>query len=191
MIVVTRHGFVAGGYFAPTAQGEFAIMRLAARRAFISGAGGGIGEAADLKFAGEGVRVIAADIRRDAAEATARKVKKLGGDAVAVSGDIADPTACRALIDEGARAFDGFDIMFNNAGIVLPDDKGPVETSVEVWNKTIAVNLTGVFLASKFGIPHLMKAGGGAIVNNASAVALVGSAFPRSPTPRPRTAFFR
>jgi NAD(P)-dependent dehydrogenase (short-subunit alcohol dehydrogenase family) len=69
--------------------------------------------------------------------------------------------------------------MFNNAGIVLADDTGPVETPLEAWDQTVRVNLTGVFLACKFGIPHLLKAGGGSVVNNASVVALVGSAYPQ------------
>jgi NAD(P)-dependent dehydrogenase (short-subunit alcohol dehydrogenase family) len=154
-------------------------MRLAGKRAFVSGAGGGIGEATALKFASEGAGVIAADIRREAAEATAQKIAASGGRSVAVSGDIADPRSCQALIDEGAAALGGIDIMFNNAGIVMPDDKGPIDTPVAIWDKTIAVNLTGVFLACKYGIPHLLKAGGGVVVNNASVVALVGSAYPQ------------
>jgi NAD(P)-dependent dehydrogenase (short-subunit alcohol dehydrogenase family) len=154
-------------------------MRLAGKRAFVSGAGGGIGEAAALKFAREGARVIAADIRGEAAAATQRKIQESGGEAVAVAGDIADPAACKKLIDEGVRALGGLDVMFNNAGIVLPEDKGPVDTPVAIWDKTIAVNLTGVFLACKYGIPHLLKSGGGAVVNNASVVALVGSAYPQ------------
>jgi NAD(P)-dependent dehydrogenase (short-subunit alcohol dehydrogenase family) len=154
-------------------------MRLKGKRAFISGAGSGIGEATALKFAEEGAQIIAADIRTDAAEATAARIKKAGGKAVAVSGDIADASGCRAMIDKGAAALGGLDIMFNNAGIVLGDDKGPVDTPLAVWDKTIAVNLTGVFLACKYGVPHLLKAGGGAVVNNASVVALVGSAYPQ------------
>ncbi len=154
-------------------------MRLAGKRAFISGAGGGIGEATALKFAAEGARIIAGDIRRDAADAVAARIKKSGGEAVAVSGDIADPAACQAMIDQGAAFLGGLDIMFNNAGIVLADDKGPLDTPMPVWDKTIAVNLTGVFLACKYGIPHLLKAGGGSVVNNSSVVALVGSAYPQ------------
>lgn len=154
-------------------------MRLTGKRAFVSGAGGGIGEAAALTFAREGAQVIVADIRRDGAAATARKIAEQGGKAVVVSGDIADPAACSRLIDEGVRALGGLDIMFNNAGIVLPEDKGALDTPIEIWDKTIAVNLTGVFLACKYGIPHLLKSGGGAVVNNASVVALVGSAYPQ------------
>jgi len=154
-------------------------MRLKGKRAFISGAGSGIGEAAALKFAAEGARVILADIRSSAVEAVAARIVAAGGEAVAVSGDIADPEQCRAMIDEGAMRLGGLDLMFNNAGIVLGEDTGPVETPLEIWEQTIRVNLTGVFLACKFGIPHLLRAGGGAVVNNASVVALVGSAYPQ------------
>ena len=154
-------------------------MRLKGKRAFISGAGSGIGAATALKFAAEGARIIAGDIRRDAAEAIVQKITQAGGEAVAVTGDVADPAACQAMIDKGVSALGGLDIMFNNAGIVLAADKGPLDTPLAVWDKTIAVNLTGVFLACKFGIPHLLKAGGGAVVNNASVVALVGSAYPQ------------
>ena len=154
-------------------------MRLKGKRAFISGAGSGIGEAAALKFAAEGARVILADIRSPAVEAVAARIAAAGGEAVAVSGDIADPEQCRQMIDEGARQLGGLDLMFNNAGIVLAEDTGPVETALEIWDQTIRVNLTGVFLACKFGIPHLLLAGAGAVVNNASVVALVGSAYPQ------------
>ncbi|MFI5018816.1 MAG: SDR family NAD(P)-dependent oxidoreductase [Dongiales bacterium] len=154
-------------------------MRLKGKRAFISGAGSGIGEAAALKFAAEGARVILADIRSPAVEAVAARIVAAGGEAQAVSGNIADPEQCRHMIDEGAMRLGGLDLMFNNAGIVLGEDTGPVETPLEIWEQTIRVNLTGVFLACKFGIPHLLRAGGGAVVNNASVVALVGSAYPQ------------
>jgi NAD(P)-dependent dehydrogenase (short-subunit alcohol dehydrogenase family) len=154
-------------------------MRLKGKRAFVSGAGAGIGEAAALKFAREGARVIAGDIRRGAAEAVAARIAAAGGEAVAVAGDVGDPEQCRAMIDEGAAALGGLDIMFNNAGIALGEDTGPVETPLETWERTLRVNLTGVFLACKFGIPHLLMSGGGSVVNNASVVALVGSAYPQ------------
>jgi len=156
-----------------------AAMRLQGKRAFVSGAGGGIGAAAALRFARDGARVVVADIREAAAEATARRIAEAGGEAVAVAGDIAEAKACHAMIEEGARALGGLDVMFNNAGVVLPEDEGPVETPLAIWEQTIRVNLTGVFLACKYGIPHLERAGGGAVVNNASVVALVGSAYPQ------------
>jgi NAD(P)-dependent dehydrogenase (short-subunit alcohol dehydrogenase family) len=154
-------------------------MRLKGKRAFISGAGGGIGAAAALKFAREGARVVVADIRREAAEDVAARIGSEKGEAIALAGDVADEEECRALIEESAARLGGLDIMFNNAGIALDKDSGPVETPLEVWERTIRVNLTGIFLACKFGIPHLLQSGSGSVVNNASIVALVGSAYPQ------------
>jgi NAD(P)-dependent dehydrogenase (short-subunit alcohol dehydrogenase family) len=154
-------------------------MRLKGKRAFITGAGGGIGRATALKFAAEGAAVIACDLRAQPAEETARAVVAAGGQAVAVIGDLTHADACEAVFAQGAAALGGIDIMFNNAGIVAAGDDGPVETSIAVWDATIAANLTSVFLCCKFGVPHLQKAGGGVIINNASIVALVGSAYPQ------------
>lgn len=154
-------------------------MRLKGKRAFISGAGGGIGAATALKFAREGARLVLADIRREAAEAVAARITAEKGEAVVLAGDVGDADACRDLIDESVAQLGGLDIMFNNAGIVLAGDAGPIDTPLDIWERTIRVNLTGVFLACKFGIPHLLQTGGGSVVNNASVVALVGSAYPQ------------
>jgi NAD(P)-dependent dehydrogenase (short-subunit alcohol dehydrogenase family) len=154
-------------------------MRLKGKRAFITGAGGGIGRATALKFAAEGAAVIACDLRAQPAEETARAVVAAGGQAIAVIGDLTHADACEAVFAQGAAALGGIDIMFNNAGIVAAGDDGPVETSLAVWDATIAANLTSVFLCCKFGVPHLQKAGGGVIINNSSIVALVGSAYPQ------------
>ena len=154
-------------------------MRLNGKRAFISGAGGGIGRATALKFAGEGAAVIVSDIRAAPAEETARAIIAAGGKAVTAIGDLTDPAACEAVFAMGAKALGGIDILFNNAGIIAADDAGPVETPIGAWNLTLNANLTAVFLACKYGIPYLLQAGGGAIVNNASVVALVGSAYPQ------------
>jgi NAD(P)-dependent dehydrogenase (short-subunit alcohol dehydrogenase family) len=154
-------------------------MRLKGKRAFISGAGGGIGRATALKFAAEGAAVICADLHDTALTGTARALEDAGAAYKLVTGDLADAAACEAVFIEAASAFDGLDILFNNAGIVHAQDTGPVETPVAAWEKTISVNLTAVFLACKFGLPHLLASESGVIVNNASVVALVGSAFPQ------------
>ncbi len=154
-------------------------MRLNGKRAFISGAGGGIGRATALKFADEGAAVIVSDIRAEPAEETAHAIAAAGGKAVLAIGDLTDPATCEAVFASGAKALGGIDILFNNAGIVAAEDAGPVETPITAWNATISVNLTAVFLACKYGIPYLLQAGQGAIVNNASIVALVGSAYPQ------------
>jgi NAD(P)-dependent dehydrogenase (short-subunit alcohol dehydrogenase family) len=154
-------------------------MRLSGKRAFVSGAGGGIGRATALKFAAEGAAVICADVREAAAENTAQAITLAGGQAVTAIGDLSRPDSCEAVFAAGAAALGGIDILFNNAGIVLADDTGPIETPLAAWDATIAVNLTAVFLACKYGLPHLLAAGKGALVNNASVVALTGSAYPQ------------
>ena len=153
--------------------------RLQGKRALITGAGGGIGRAAALAFAREGAGVAVADIRPDAAQAVAEEIARKGGRAVALAGDVADEAGCAETIAAAERQLGGLDTLFNNAGIVLPGDNDATDTPLEVWQRTLAVDLTGVFLCCKFGIPALLRAGGGAIVNNASMVALVGSAFPQ------------
>ncbi len=154
-------------------------MRLTGKRAFISGAGGGIGRATAKKFAAEGAAVILSDIRAEPAEETAQAVVALGGTAVTAIGDLTHEDACQAVFAKGAAALGGIDIIFNNAGIVAAGDDGPEETPLPVWEATLAANLTSVFLCCKAGVPHLRAAGGGVIVNNASIVAMVGSAYPQ------------
>jgi NAD(P)-dependent dehydrogenase (short-subunit alcohol dehydrogenase family) len=154
-------------------------MRLSGKRAFVSGAGGAIGRAAALKFAVEGAAVIVSDLRAETAEETAHAIAQAGGKAVTAIGDLTSPAACEAIFATGAQALGGIDVLFNNAGIVAPDDAGPVETPLAAWDQTIAANLTAVFLACKYGLPYLLQAESGAIVNNASIVAIVGSAYPQ------------
>jgi NAD(P)-dependent dehydrogenase (short-subunit alcohol dehydrogenase family) len=154
-------------------------MRLSGKRVFITGAGGGIGRATAEKCAAEGAAVICADLQSATAEATAEAIVAAGGKAAVVTGNLTIESACHSMFAEGAKAFGGIDVIFNNAGICHGDDTGPVETPLPVWDTTIAANLTSVFLCCKAGIPHLEAAGGGVIINNASIVALVGSAFPQ------------
>jgi len=131
-------------------------MRLTGKRAFLTGAGGAIGRATALKFAAEGATVIVSDIRAEPAEATAHAITESGGIAITAIGDLTDPQACEALFFSAAQTLGGIDIIFNNAGIVDAEDSGPIETPLAAWNKTIAANLTAVFLACKYALPHLL-----------------------------------
>jgi NAD(P)-dependent dehydrogenase (short-subunit alcohol dehydrogenase family) len=154
-------------------------MRLKDKRIVITGAGSGIGRATAQKCAAEGARVVCADLHAESAEETVRLIRDAGGEAVAVIGNLTHEEACTAMFAEGAAAFGGLDAVFNNAGVCLNDDLGPVETPLSTWDKTIATNLTSVFLCCKAAIPYLLQSGNGVIINNASIVALVGSAFPQ------------
>jgi NAD(P)-dependent dehydrogenase (short-subunit alcohol dehydrogenase family) len=151
-------------------------VRLEGKIALITGAGSGIGREAAKLFAGEGARVVVAD--RDAAggEATVRAVADAGGEASFVETDVASSESVRAAIAHAEERHGGLHVLFNNAGIFPDDDGDPVTTPEPVWDRVMDVNLKGVFLGCKHGIPALLRAGGGSIINTASFVAVMGAA---------------
>jgi NAD(P)-dependent dehydrogenase (short-subunit alcohol dehydrogenase family) len=151
-------------------------VRLEGKIALITGAGSGIGREAAKLFAGEGARVVVAD--RDAAggEATVRAVADAGGEASFVETDVASSESVRAAIAHAEERRGGLHVLFNNAGIFPDDDGDPVATPEPVWDRVMDVNLKGVFLGCKHGIPALLRAGGGSIINTASFVAVMGAA---------------
>jgi NAD(P)-dependent dehydrogenase (short-subunit alcohol dehydrogenase family) len=150
--------------------------RLAGRTALITGAGSGIGRETALLFAGEGANVVAADRDGAAARACAAEIARAGGHAHAVAMDVARAAEVESAVAEAERAFGALHVLFNNAGIFPDEDGLPVDTPEAVWERVIDVNLKGVFLGCKYGIPALLRAGGGSIINTASFVAVVGAA---------------
>ena len=154
-------------------------MELSGKRALITGAAGVIGRATALRFCDQGARLILVDLDRAAAGEVCDEVKARGGQAVALAADVTDEASVAGMIAEGEAAFGGLDVLYNNAGVVLSSDQGPEETDLDTWHKTLAVNLTGVFLGCKHGLPALLRSGRGAIINAGSLVALVGSAVPQ------------
>ncbi len=150
--------------------------RLAGRTALITGAAGGIGREAARLFAAEGARVVVADQDRAGGEATAAAIRADGGEALFVATDVARSDDVRAAVETAERRFGALHVVFNNAGIFPAEDGSPVDTPEQVFDRVIAVNLKGVFLGCKHGIPALLRAGGGAIVNTASFVAVMGAA---------------
>ncbi|MCL5046783.1 MAG: SDR family oxidoreductase [Actinobacteria bacterium] len=148
-------------------------MKLDGKVAVITGAGSGIGRATALLFAQEGARVVVADLAVDGGEETVRLIAAQGGRSSFIRTDVASAESVANLINGTISRYERLDIIFNNAGIDLAH---PVtETSEEVWDKTIAVNLKGVFLGCKYAIHQMIKNGGGSIVNTASVLALVAS----------------
>jgi NAD(P)-dependent dehydrogenase (short-subunit alcohol dehydrogenase family) len=153
--------------------------RLDGKVALITGAGNGIGRAAARRFAAEGARVVVADIVEDAGRATAESVSEAGGQAVFVPVDVTDAGQVEAMVDAATRAYGGLHVLYNNAGIFPADDASVTDTPESTWDRVLAVNLKGVFLGCRFGVPAMVDSGGGSIVNVSSLVALVGSAVPQ------------
>ena len=147
--------------------------RLDGKVAVITGAGGGMGREAAILFTEEGARVCVADVDGQAAEET---VSVCPGEAFSVEVDVADEEGVAALYAQTSERFGGVEVLYNNAGISPGDDASVLETSVEAWQRVQDINAKGVFLCCKHGIPHLLKRGGGSVINVASFVALVGAA---------------
>lgn len=147
-------------------------MRFEGKVVLITGAGVGIGRAAAIRFAREGAKVAVNSLTPANGLETLRLLKEAGGQGIYIQGDVSKEADARRMVEGTVKAFNHVDILVNNAGIVLP---GRVDnTSEEDWDRSMAVNLKGVFLVSKYAIPEMRKARGGVIVNNASVVALKG-----------------
>jgi NAD(P)-dependent dehydrogenase (short-subunit alcohol dehydrogenase family) len=150
--------------------------RLAGRVALITGAASGIGREAAALFAAEGARVAIADLDPAAGEAAAEALRRAGGEACFVRCDVSRAADVQAAVAAAEERFGALHVLFNNAGVFPGADGSPVDTPEEVFDRVLAVNLKGVFLGCKFGIPALLRAGGGSIVNTASFVAVMGAA---------------
>ena len=145
--------------------------RLVGRRAIVTGGGSGIGRAASIRLAQEGARVAVLDKRGDLADTTAAAIKDAGGESIALACDVSREAELAAAVEAAAQAFGGLDSLFANAGTA---GAGWIhETAVEDWEAVLRVNLTGVFLAAKHAIRHMLEAGGGAIVTTGSIASLV------------------
>ncbi len=150
-------------------------MRLQNKRAVVTGAGTGIGAACARKFAAEGCAVAIVDVDEARANIVAAEISDAGGSALAVRADVTQRSDLASAFATVESAFGGVDIVMNNAGIVHPDDGDIAETPDDAWDRTLEVNVKSVFLGCNLAIPALLRQGGGAILNTASIVALVGS----------------
>ncbi len=154
-------------------------MRLQDKVALITGAGSGIGRETALLFAQEGAKIVVVDVNDDAGQKTVQMVQQIGGQATYVRADISKAAECENMVKTAEATFGKLNILFNNAGISHANDDDAINTKEDVWDLTMAINLKGVFLGCKYGIPALRRAGGGSIINTASFVALLGAATPQ------------
>ena len=139
--------------------------------AIVTGGSFGIGRAAALLFAKKGAKVVVADCIEE--QETIQLIKSLGGEAIFVQCDVSKSEEVKAMVDKTIQVYGRLDFAFNNAGI--EGVSAPTQDCTEEnWDKTININLKGVWLCMKYQIPHMLKQGKGAIVNNASIAGLVG-----------------
>ncbi|HWE33453.1 MAG TPA: SDR family oxidoreductase [Solirubrobacteraceae bacterium] len=138
--------------------------RLSGMVCVITGAAGGIGTASAEAFEREGARVVGVDVREHAV------------GTLSIRADLADEQAVRDVYARAVNELGRVDVLFNNAGISPTDDASVLDTSVEAWERVQAANLRSVFLCCKHGIPHLLDAGAGSVINTASFVSMLGSA---------------
>lgn len=149
-------------------------MKLTGKKAIITGGAGGIGSATAKRFAEEGASVAILDLDKTKAEAIATEINQAGGEAIAVGLDVSDEAQVISAVQEVLEKFGRIDVLFNNAGIARRTTA--VETKVEDWDLSFAVNVKSIFLMSKHCIPHMEAQGGGSIINTGSGWGLKGGA---------------
>jgi len=154
-------------------------MRLKDKVALITGASSGIGRETAILFASEGASIAAVDVNDAGGRESVSLIEREQRQAIYIHADVSKVADCQNMVEVTEKTFGKLNILFNNAGIMHPKDDDAVNTGEDIWELTLAVNLKGVFLGCKFGIPALRRAGGGSIINTASFVAVMGAATPQ------------
>ncbi len=147
-------------------------MKLNGKVAIVTGAASGIGRASAMLFAAQGAKVVVADIDTRRGEETVAEIRAEGHQAVFARADVANEADVARMVEDTVVRWGRIDILFNNAGVVLVK---PLEEMTEAeWDRVMAINLKGAFLAIKHVVPHMRRSGGGAILNAGSTSSLVG-----------------
>jgi NAD(P)-dependent dehydrogenase (short-subunit alcohol dehydrogenase family) len=147
--------------------------RLDGKVALITGGGSGMGAVAAELFAGEGARVVVVDVDETNGRAVAAR---LGDAATFVRADVSRADDCTAMVQHARETFGALHVLYNNAGVFPDDDGGVLDTPESTWERVMAINLKGVWLGCRAGIPAIVESGGGSVINVASFVALMGAA---------------
>jgi NAD(P)-dependent dehydrogenase (short-subunit alcohol dehydrogenase family) len=148
-------------------------MRLANKVALVTGAGTGIGRATGLLFAQEGARVVAQDVNADTAQETVQLIKQAGGEAVSMGGDVTSSAEAETIVKKAVDTYGRLDVLFNNAGIWRGGTI--LDISEADWDRTMSVNVKGIYLVSRYAVQQMMRQESGSIINAASVAALRGS----------------
>jgi NAD(P)-dependent dehydrogenase (short-subunit alcohol dehydrogenase family) len=144
-------------------------MRLKGKTALITGAAKGMGRAASLLFAREGARILALDLDEIAGQELVDLVSAEGGEAHFIPCDVSQEEQVKEAIAAGAEVCGSLDVLYNNAGVLWPKlDSAITQMDEAIWDEVQAINVKGTLWVCKYGIPHLIQAGGGAIVNVAT-----------------------
>jgi NAD(P)-dependent dehydrogenase (short-subunit alcohol dehydrogenase family) len=150
--------------------------RLDGKVALITGGASGMGMVASRLFATEGAKVVLTDVSDDAGEGVAEKIRADGGDVTYVHADVSNEGDARSMVEAAVGTYGALTVLYNNAGVMLPDDGSVHSTDGSIWDTTLAINVKGVAYGCKYGIPAMIDSGGGSVVNVASFVAWMGAA---------------
>jgi len=153
-------------------------MRLKNKVAIITGAGSGQGRAAALIFSREGAKIAVSDWKPELGDETITLVKKAGGEAIFIRTDVSESADVQNLVRTTVGTYGRIDILYNNAGVGFSSPlsmSDVINTPEADWDRVIAINLRSMYLTAKYGIPEMIKSGGGSIINTASIAALIGS----------------
>ena len=153
-------------------------MRLKNKVAIITGAGSGQGRAAALIFSREGAKIAVSDWKPELGDETVTLVKKAGGEAIFIRTDVSESADVQNLVRTTVSTYGRIDILYNNAGVGFSSPlsmSDVINTPEADWDRVIAINLRSMYLTAKYGIPEMIKSGGGSIINTASIAALIGS----------------
>lgn len=147
-------------------------MRLDGKVALITGAGEGQGKAAAVLFAREGAKIGVLDVVPERVEAGVKAVEEAGGQAIGLVTDVSDAAQVEAAVKKTVDAFGALHVVYNNAGVWLDGD-GPVdELDLEIWDRTMRINVDGVMYGCRYAIPAIIASGGGSVINTSSPVAV-------------------